>query len=208
MKLEFHQLDRRYEHLRVRNRQRQQRLLGSLAETGQQTPIVVVAVSGETDRYRVIDGYKRIAALEQLGRDTVEAVVWPMTEAEALVLERSLRLSEHETALEQGWLLQELQQRFGYGLEELGRRFDCSTSWVSRRLALVEQLPDSVQQRVRAGQISPHVAMKYLAPVARANTTACQQLADALASTASAAGKPANSMPPGAMPRHPYGSGF
>jgi len=40
----------------------------------------------------VIDGYKRIAALEQLGRDTVEAVVWPMSEAAAVVLDRSLRL--------------------------------------------------------------------------------------------------------------------
>ena len=40
--------------------------------------------TGQPDRYLVIDGYKRLAALEQLGRDTVEAVVWPMGEAEAL----------------------------------------------------------------------------------------------------------------------------
>ena len=71
MKLEFHQLDRRYEHLRVRNPERQRRLLASLAASGQQTPIVVVAESDKPDRYQVIDGYKRIAALEQLGRDTV-----------------------------------------------------------------------------------------------------------------------------------------
>jgi len=45
---------------------------------------------------------------------------------------------EQETALEQGWLLAELEQHFGYGLEELARRFDRSVSWVSRRLALVE----------------------------------------------------------------------
>ena len=105
MQLEFHQLDRRWEHLRVRHPQRQRRLLASLAESGQQTPIVVVAAAGQPDRYLVIDGYKRIAALQQLGRDTVEAVVWPMSEAEALLLDRSLRLSEQETALEQGWLL-------------------------------------------------------------------------------------------------------
>ena len=37
-----------------------------------------------------------------------------------------------------GWLLAELEQRFGYGLDELARRFDRSVSWVSRRLALVE----------------------------------------------------------------------
>src|SRR3982751_1875423 len=133
MQLEFHQLDRRWEHLRVRHPERQRRLLASLAEVGQQTPIVVVAAEGQADRYVVIDGYKRIAALEQLGRDTVEAVVWPMSEAAAVLLDRSLRLSEHETALEVGWLLAELEQRFGYGLDELARRFDRSVSWVSRR---------------------------------------------------------------------------
>ena len=102
MKLEFHQLDRRYEHLRVRNPQRQQRLLASLAAAGQQTPIVVVTVSGKLDCYLVIDGYKRVAALEQLGRDTVEAIIWEISEADALVLDRSMRFSEPETALEQG----------------------------------------------------------------------------------------------------------
>src|SRR3989441_12294907 len=101
MKLEFHQLDRRYEHLRVRNPERQRRLLASLAASGQQTPIVVVAISEKPDRYLVIDGYKRVAALEQLARDTVEAVVWEMSEADALVLDRSMRFSEQETALEQ-----------------------------------------------------------------------------------------------------------
>jgi len=179
MKLEFHQLDRRYEHLRARNPERQRRLLASLAASGQQTPIVVVAVSQRPDRYLVIDGYKRVAALEQLGRDTVEAVVWKMSEADALVLDRSMRFSEQETALEQGWLLAELERRFGYSLEDLARRFDRSMSWVSRRLALVEQLPETVQQRVRAGEISAHVAMKYLAPVARANLNDCQRMADA-----------------------------
>ena len=49
---------------------------------------------GQPDRYLVIDGYKRLAALQQLGRDTVEAVVWPLSEAEALVLDRSLRFSD------------------------------------------------------------------------------------------------------------------
>jgi len=177
MQLEFHQLDRRWEHLRVRHPARQRRLLASLAESGQQTPIVVVAAEGQADRYVVIDGYKRIAALEQLGRDTVEAVVWPMSEAAAVVLDRSLRLSEHETALEVGWLLAELEQRFGYGLDELARRFDRSVSWVSRRLALVEALPEAIQQQVREGKVLAQVAMKFLVPVARQSLEDCQRMA-------------------------------
>ena len=181
MQLEFHQLDRRWEHLRVRHPARQRRLLASLAEAGQQTPIVVVAAEGSADRYVVIDGHKRIVALQQLGRDTVAAVVWPMSEAEAVLLDRSLRLSEHETALEQGWLLTELEQRFGYGLDELARRFDRSVSWVSRRLALVEALPEAVQQQVREGKITAHLAMKFLVPVARIKLDDCQRMAAAFA---------------------------
>jgi ParB/RepB/Spo0J family partition protein len=177
MQLEFHQLDRRWEHLRVRHPARQRRLLASLAESGQQTPIVVVAAEGHAERYVVIDGYKRIAALEQLGRDAVEAVVWPMSEAAAVLLDRSLRLSEHETALEVGWLLAELEQRFGYGLDELARRFDRSVSWVSRRLALVEVLPEAIQQQVREGKILAQVALKFLVPVARQSLEDCQRMA-------------------------------
>jgi ParB family chromosome partitioning protein len=181
MQLEFHQLDRRWEHLRVRRPDRERRLLASLAALGQQTPIVVVAVADQADRYLVIDGFQRIAALEQLGRDTIEAVVWPMSEAEALLLDCSLRSAERETALEEGWLLAELEQRFGYGLEELARRFDRSVSWVSRRLALVELLPESVQQQVREGAITAHIAMKFLVPAARVSLEDCQGMAEAFA---------------------------
>jgi ParB/RepB/Spo0J family partition protein len=177
MQLEFHQLDRRWEHLRVRHPARQRRLLASLADSGQQTPIVVVAAEGQADRYVVIDGYKRTAALQQLGRDTVEAVVWPMSEAAAVLLDRSLRLSEHETALEVGWLLAELERRFGYGLDELARRFDRSVSWVSRRMALVEVLPEAIQQQVREGKIPAQVALKFLVPVARQSLEDCQRMA-------------------------------
>jgi ParB family transcriptional regulator, chromosome partitioning protein len=177
MQLEFHQLDRRWEHLRVRQAARQRRLLASLADSGQQTPIVVVAAEGQADRYVVIDGYKRIVALEQLGRDTVEAVVWPMSEAAAVLLDRSLRLSEHETALEVGWLLAEMERRFDYGLEELARRFDRSVSWISRRLALAEVLPEAIQQQVREGKILAQVAMKFLVPVARQSLEDCQRMA-------------------------------
>jgi ParB family chromosome partitioning protein len=179
MQLEFHQMDRRWEHLRVREPHQQRRLLASLADNGQQTPIVVVAAPGHSDRYVVIDGYKRIAALQQLGRDTVDGTVWAMSEAEAVLLERSLRFSRQESALEQGWLLSEMEQRFDYSLEELARRFDRSVSWISRRLALVELLPEAIQQQVRQGQIAAQLAMKYLVPVARVNLEHCERMAAA-----------------------------
>jgi len=179
--LEFHQLDLRYEGLRVRRPDRERRLLASLAERGQQVPIVVIALADEPNRFLVIDGYKRIRALQRLGQDTVRAAVWDMDETEALVLDRSLRTAEAETALEQGWLLAELHRSFGLSLDDLARRFDRSVSWVSRRLALVRELPDSVQQQVRCGKIGAHAAMKYLVPMARAKRYDCERLAEEIA---------------------------
>jgi ParB family transcriptional regulator, chromosome partitioning protein len=93
----------------------------------------------------VIDGYKRVRALRRLGRDTVTAGCWPGEEAEALIATRLMQTAEPETALEQSWLLAELHERFGLSLEELARRFSHSVSWVSRRLALVQELPESTQ---------------------------------------------------------------
>jgi ParB/RepB/Spo0J family partition protein len=161
--------------------QQGKRLLASLAGSGQQTPIVVVPLESEPHRYVVIDGHKRIVALQQLGRDTVEAVIWPMAEAQALVLDRSSHWSKRESALEEGWLLADLQQRSGHSLEELASKFDRSVSWGSRRLALVEVLSQRVQQQVRGGEISAQVATKYLLPVARSSLQQCRQMAAAFA---------------------------
>src|SRR5881227_271752 len=108
-----------------------------------------------------------------------QVVGWPMEQAAAVLLDRSLRLSEHETALEVGWLLAELERRFSYGLDELARRFDRSPSWVSRRLALVELLPEAIQQQVRDGKLAAQVAMKYLVPVARVNSDDSTRMAAA-----------------------------
>lgn len=180
MDLEFHQMDLRYEALRTRSPGRERRLLASLSDLGQQMPVIVVA-GGDGGRYVLVDGYKRVRSLMRLRRDTVRAICWELSEVEALLLERLMRTAEGDSALEQGWLLRELRDRFHLSLEELARRFDRSTSWVSRRLALVGELPVSVQEKVRAGAIPAHAAMKHLVPLARAKRLECEQLCEALA---------------------------
>jgi len=178
MDLEIEQLSLRYEGLRTQSARRERRVLASLAEVGQQSPIVVVR---DAEGHVVVDGYKRVRALRLLGHDTVVATAWELREADALLLERLLRGGEPDSAIEQGWFLRELAERFGLGREELARRFDRTPSWVSRRLALVGELPTSVQGHVRSGAIGAHAAMKYLVPLARANEEDCVKLADAIA---------------------------
>ena len=164
MELEFQELELRYERLRVIRPAREKRLLASLAESGQQVPILVVHKT-PPEGYVVIDGYKRVRSLRRLSRDTVRATTLDLEEGEALLVSRQLRTDEGDSALEQAWLLEELSNRFGMSQDTLARRFDRSVSWVSRRLALVSELPDSVQERVRRGEIVAHGAAKYLVPL-------------------------------------------
>jgi ParB/RepB/Spo0J family partition protein len=178
--VELHQLDLRYEKLRTHKPAAERKLVGSLAEIGQQVPVVVVHGEGP-DRFVLVDGYKRVRALRRLGQDLVGATCWDLSEAEALVLDRLMRTGDGATALEQGWLLHELSARFALSLDDLGRRFARSASWVSRRLALVEELPEAIQEHVRRGALPAHAAMKHLVPLARANATACERLVAAIA---------------------------
>ena len=176
MDLELHQLTLRFERLRKRRPREERSLLVSLTEIGQQLPVVVIQ---EAPSFILIDGYKRVRALKRLARDTVRATCWQVAEAEALLLERGLRRGS-EDALDQAWLLAELQERCQWSLEELARRFEHSKSWVCGRLALLQALPVSIQEQIRAGSISAHAAMKYLVPLARVNAAAAQALATAM----------------------------
>lgn len=178
MELEFHQLDLRYERLRVRQPARERRLLASLADAGQQTPIVVVTTAAT---HVVVDGHKRVRCLRRLQRDTVTAVVWEMPEPEALIFRQRLQTDAADSALEHGWLLRTLHEDHGLSLEHLARRFDRSVSWVSRRLSLVRTLPAPIQQHVRDGHLGAHAAMKYCVPLARANAADCVRLVAAIA---------------------------
>ena len=178
MEIELHQIELRYEALRVRNPRRETSLLASLALHGQTSPVVVVP---EGERFVLIDGYKRVRALGTLRHDTTLAIAWSLSESEALLFERLLRAGDADSALEQGWFLREMHLHFGLSQIDLSRRFGRTRSWVSRRIALVSQLPESVQAHVRAGAIGAHAAMKFLVPLARANTEACRRLGDAIA---------------------------
>jgi ParB/RepB/Spo0J family partition protein len=177
VQLELHQLTLRYERLRKRQLREERGLLVSLSEIGQQLPVVVI--EEPPTHFILIDGYKRVRALKRLARDTVRATCWQVAEAEALLLERGLRRGSDD-ALDQAWLLAELQERCQWSLEELARRFEHSKSWVSGRLALLQALPASIQDQIRAGTLSAHAAMKYLVPLARVNAVAAQALAAAM----------------------------
>jgi ParB family chromosome partitioning protein len=179
MQLEIGQLERRYAAVRIADAARQRELVASLVSHGQQQPVQVVQAQ-VSERYVLIDGYRRVAALEALSRDVVEVVVLALSELQALVLAYGLDRSARKTAIEEGWLLETLIEQHEVDRHALATMLGRSRSWVSRRLALVEVLPDVVHDAVRCGQLCAQGAMKALVPLARANTAHCVKLVEAL----------------------------
>jgi ParB family transcriptional regulator, chromosome partitioning protein len=178
VEVDLHQLELRHRDLRIHDGKQRRQMIGSVAEIGQQVPVIVV---GDGDRYVLIDGYLRVEALHRLHRDTVMATAWSLSEVEALIHHRHLSIVKRG-AIEDAWLLGRLREH-GLTMDELARRLCRSKSWVSHRLGLLDELALATQERVRAGTVPAHGAMRYLVPFARANKRQCEQLLAGLGET-------------------------
>ena len=117
----------------------------------------------------LIDGYLRVAALKQCGRDTVMAEIWFCNEAEALVQVLMKTQERQWDALEQAYMIKELQERHHLSQDRIAALMGKDKSWVSRRVSLLHVLPDEILQMVRTGHVSIWAATRVLAPLARAN---------------------------------------
>ena len=162
-------LELKYERLNVKRGAEERKLLASLGESGQQSPVIVVR-GGEDWRYVVIDGHKRVRALKLLKTDVARAAIWEMSEAEALAASYQLTSHGGRNAFEDGWLVAELHRMCKWTLGEVSVRLVRSKSWVCKRLALVEELPEWMAEEVAQGRIGAHAAANYLAPLTRVHS--------------------------------------
>lgn len=177
VEVELDSLDLRYAKLRARRPLLEKRLMASLEEAGQQSPVIVVA-GEEPGRWVLIEGRKRVRALKRLKAEAVNAVVWELAPTQALIAAYQLQDGSGYNAVEEGWLVWELVRGGGLSLGEVGRRLKRSKAWVSGRLGLIEGLPERVLEEVQRGKIGAYVATRYLLPFARANASDCEKLVE------------------------------
>ncbi len=173
--LDLHRLDLRYAATRVADPGATRQLTASLERCGQLVPCVTVQDPGGSALV-LIDGYRRIAALRRLGRDTVTVECWGCDLASALISLMVRRQDRGFAAIEQALLLRELVVREGLSQRELAARTGRDVSWVNRRLQLLVGLPNSVLAAVRAGELSNWAASRILVPLARANSEHAERL--------------------------------
>jgi len=86
LELEWHQLELRYSSLRTHTAAETRRTMLSIHEYGLLAPISVIASGIENRPWIVIDGYLRIAAMKELGRDLITASVWDVAILKAFIV--------------------------------------------------------------------------------------------------------------------------
>ena len=174
--LDLHQLDAPYAQTRVQRPEQVRRLMASIDADGQRVPLVVVAAGS---RWVLIDGYQRWAALQRLGRDTAQVEVWEGPLAAALVQVLARHQGRAFEPIEQAWVLSAALAE-GLSQRTLAAALGKDASWVSRRLALLSQLSEPVQEAVRQGVLSSWAASRVFVPLARANAADAESLLAAL----------------------------
>lgn len=179
MQIERHQIDPRYQSLRVVDTARETRLAAALLAQGQQQPVLVF--TEEPGRFVLVDGYRRLRALAALRIDALSAMDLECAEPDALLRAWQLGVSRRPEAIEEAWMVRELMDTHGLSQHTLGTRMGRSTSWISRRTAILDVLPASVQEHVRQGAVCAHAAQRVLVPLARANTGHCERFTEAVA---------------------------
>jgi ParB family transcriptional regulator, chromosome partitioning protein len=170
--LDLHRLATPFTQTRVQRPQQVRRLMASIDADGQRVPLVVV---GEGDRFVLIDGYQRWAALTRLGRDTAQVEVWDAPLSAALVQVLVRHQGRAFEPIEQAWLLAAALAE-GLSQRALAAAVGKDPSWVSRRLALLTQLSEPLQEAVRQGVLSTWAASRVFVPLARANAADAEAL--------------------------------
>jgi ParB/RepB/Spo0J family partition protein len=166
--LDLHALVPRFAALRLRDAARLGRLITSIEQQGQLTAVVVVPDAEDAQRWVLIDGYRRLEALQRLGRDLILAHVWERSVDEALLGCLARGPDRGWEAIEEAALIEELAGR--HSQQTIARRIGRDVSWVSRRLSLIKVLPEDLLEQVRRGRVSVWAATRVLAPLARANS--------------------------------------
>jgi ParB/RepB/Spo0J family partition protein len=181
--LDLHRLELRFASSRLVEPRAVARIAHSIERCGQVVPCIVVAASDGTggERLVLIDGYRRVAALRCLGRDTARVEQWTCDLTDALLGLLARTQNRPLASIEEALLIRELMQGLGLSQHDLARRCGRDVSWVSRRLQLLSGLPDAALTALRDGRLSSWSAGRIVAPLARANTEHADQLLVALA---------------------------
>src|SRR5260370_12967744 len=139
--LDLHRLELRFAGARLVEPRAVERIARSIEQGGQIVPCIAVAdppVKAQEggERLVLIDGYRRVAALRRLGRDTARGECWPGDLTQALLGVLAPAQARPFAAIEEALQVREITQRLPPSEPVTARRRRRDVSWLSRALQL------------------------------------------------------------------------
>lgn len=129
-------------------------LAKSIAKDGLQQAIVVMPYHKDNYIYKVVEGHRRYIAHKQLKMETIQSTInTTITELDARVLNLTENLQRKSLNIMQEAIGIEPLLRAGWTYQEIAKRLDTSTGWVSVRRQLLTLEPE-IQQVAAAGLLS------------------------------------------------------
>lgn len=126
-------------------------LAGSIAKLGLLVPLIV---QPQGDRYNLIAGRRRKAALQKLGRETAACCILQASEdiaRQSAIADNLVR--EEPTPIETAVAIARAVQSGDAAVDDIAAAMHRFSDWVRRQLALLEW-PDDVQRAIHEGKLS------------------------------------------------------
>ncbi|RTL79085.1 MAG: plasmid partitioning protein RepB [Hyphomicrobiales bacterium] len=118
-------------------------LVVSMAESGQQVPILVRPHPTEAGRYQAAYGHRRLRAASRL-KIKVQAVVRPLSDAELVVAQGKENLERRDLSfIERAWFARRLEDR-GFDRSVVIAALSCDKADVSRYVSMARAIPEVI----------------------------------------------------------------
>lgn len=138
--------------MRIINMTRIVQVERSMMAHGQLQPVVARVHEGGI---QLIDGYKRVAAAENLMIDILECRLLEVDEQQAKILMIGYNRTNQSMELwEEALVLKDLLEKHDVDQRQLARLVGHSRSWVSRRLSLISKIDEEVSSLIRMGALT------------------------------------------------------
>ena len=132
--------------------QQLEELTASIAATGVVQPILVRPLPG--DRYQLIAGERRWLASQRAGKATIPAMVRPVSDEQAMEITIVENLQRADlNPMEQARAFDRLSHDFKMTQDQMAQRTGKNRTTIANFLRLL-RLPDEIQGRVEAGELS------------------------------------------------------
>jgi predicted transcriptional regulator len=164
--IEISEVDTRFEGLKIRDKDREKKLIGDLSKGDLLTPLLTTEIEGVLV---LLDGFKRLRAAIALNWSTIRCLSVAENEVTG-ILELLQRSRGHKMDLySEACFVSRLHKEHHFSLAKLANELGRSKSWVSMRTLFTESMTVKTEAQLRSGTFPLHAWIYSIRPFMRMN---------------------------------------